>query len=134
MSKLVRPSGQIQQVGFARASTDAGVQRLPGAGTFAVRYRDNREAHEPEFDTSGGRLKISTSMKENGPAPVTVADTGTGIAPENLERIFDLYFSTKEDGSGLGLALAANIVRDHSGEISVTSSLGTGSEFTITIP
>jgi signal transduction histidine kinase len=83
---------------------------------------------------SGGRLRIVTENKDGGPAVVVISDTGTGIAPENLERVFDLYFSTKENGSGLGLAIAGNIVRDHGGEINVTSSLGTGSEFTITIP
>jgi len=83
---------------------------------------------------SGGRLRIATEHKQDSPAVITVSDTGTGIAPENLERIFDLYFSTKEDGSGLGLAIATNIVRDHGGEINVSSGLGTGSEFTITIP
>jgi len=83
---------------------------------------------------SGGRLRIATENPGGRPAVITVSDTGTGIAPENLDRIFDLYFSTKEDGSGLGLALAGNIVRDHGGEIKVTSSLGTGSEFTVTLP
>ncbi len=83
---------------------------------------------------SGGRLRIGTENKKGEPAVITVSDTGTGIAQENLERIFDLYFSTKEDGSGLGLSIAGNIVRDHGGEISVSSGLGTGSEFTITLP
>ncbi|MBN2288113.1 MAG: HAMP domain-containing protein [Candidatus Glassbacteria bacterium] len=83
---------------------------------------------------SGGRLRVATGSDGDGPAVVAVSDTGTGIAPENLERVFDLYFSTKENGSGLGLALAGNIVRDHGGEISVSSSLGTGSEFTVTLP
>jgi len=83
---------------------------------------------------SGGRVRVTTSGGGDTPARITVSDTGCGITRENLERIFDLYFSTKEQGSGLGLAIVNNIVRDHGGEISVSSNLGTGSDFTVTIP
>ncbi|MCE5271817.1 HAMP domain-containing protein [bacterium] len=83
---------------------------------------------------SGGRLTVRTVGGPGAPARISVADTGCGIAPENLERIFDLFYSSKENGSGLGLPIVNNIVRDHGGEIKVKSSLGTGSEFTVTLP
>ena len=83
---------------------------------------------------SGGRLLIKTSGGGEKPAEITVSDTGCGIAPENVERIFDLYFSTRKQGSGLGLAIVNTIIHDHGGEITVRSSLGTGSDFTLTIP
>ncbi len=84
---------------------------------------------------SGGRLRIETgSAGEGSPARITISDTGCGIPQENLERIFDLYFTTKEQGSGLGLSIVGTIVRDHGGEITVRSSLGTGSDFTVTLP
>jgi signal transduction histidine kinase len=83
---------------------------------------------------SGGRLIIATSGGNGSPARIAVEDTGCGIPRENLERIFDLFYSSKEGGSGLGLSIVNNIVRDHGGEIGVTSSLGTGSVFTVTIP
>jgi len=83
---------------------------------------------------SGGRLRITTCGGGGKPAKIIISDTGCGIAAENLERIFDLYFSTREQGSGLGLAIVNDIIRDHGGEITVQSSLGTGSDFTLTIP
>ncbi|OGG00497.1 MAG: hypothetical protein A3F83_09705 [Candidatus Glassbacteria bacterium RIFCSPLOWO2_12_FULL_58_11] len=83
---------------------------------------------------SGGKLRIQTSGGNGKPARITVSDTGCGISRENLDHIFDLYFSTKEQGSGLGLAIVNTIIRDHGGEITVRSSLGTGSDFTITLP
>jgi signal transduction histidine kinase len=64
-----------------------------------------------------------------------VGDTGTGIAPETLEKIFDPFFSTKGgNGTGLGLSIVQGIVRDHGGQISVHSVLGQGTEFRILLP
>jgi len=83
---------------------------------------------------SGGRLQISTSGTEGGPSEIGISDTGCGIEQENIEHVFDLYYSTKESGSGLGLAIVNDIIRDHGGRIEVTSSLGTGSEFRIILP
>ncbi len=65
---------------------------------------------------------------------IVVSDDGEGIAPENLAKIFDPYFSTKETGSGLGLTSAYSIVRKHGGDISVTSEPGKGITFEIIIP
>ena len=65
---------------------------------------------------------------------VTFRDTGCGIAPADLERIFDPYFSTREAGVGLGLAITQRIVQDHGGEIKVDSSPGEGTTFRIDLP
>jgi signal transduction histidine kinase len=71
-------------------------------------------------------------------AVVEVADTGCGIAPDRLERVFEPFFTTKEggarSGSGLGLAIVQAIVSDHGGAVSVTSHVGLGTRFTISIP
>lgn len=64
----------------------------------------------------------------------TVQDEGTGIAPEHLESVFDPYFSTKQDGSGLGLAVSYSIVHHHEGHITAESELGVGSTFRIYLP
>ena len=65
---------------------------------------------------------------------VVVSDTGPGIPPENLEHIFEPYFSTKRTGMGLGLAIVKHIVEQHHGQINVESHVGTGTSFTIRLP
>jgi len=65
---------------------------------------------------------------------ITVADTGTGIKAEHLGKIFDPYFTTKQQGSGLGLATVYSIVRKHQGHIEVESELGRGTRFHLWLP
>jgi two-component system cell cycle sensor histidine kinase/response regulator CckA len=65
---------------------------------------------------------------------ITMEDRGIGIPKENLQRIFEPYFTTKQKGSGLGLATAYSIVKNHEGEIGVEFELGVGTTFTIYIP
>lgn len=65
---------------------------------------------------------------------LSVADTGSGIRPEHLARIFDPYFTTKKEGSGLGLATVYAVVRKHGGHIEVESELGRGTRFLIWLP
>ena len=65
---------------------------------------------------------------------IEVEDTGPGIPPEHLDRIFEPYFTTKEGGTGLGLALAHKIIQDHHGRIRVESGVGAGATFVVTLP
>ena len=81
----------------------------------------------------GGRLTIETSIRD-GRMRLSVSDTGVGIAPENLARIFEPYFTTKSEGSGLGLPIARRIVESHGGTIEVTSQTDTGTRFDIVLP
>jgi PAS domain S-box-containing protein len=81
----------------------------------------------------GGRLTIETLWKD-GEVQVCIRDTGIGIPGENLSKIFDPYFTTKDTGLGLGLTLVFKIVREHRGEITVKSREGEGSCFTISLP
>jgi len=69
-----------------------------------------------------------------GSATVRVRDNGAGIAPEKLERIFNPFFTTKNDGTGLGMAISKKIVEAHQGTIDAVSTQGRGSEFTIRLP
>jgi len=73
-------------------------------------------------------------LREGRYVHVTVKDHGTGIAPENLQRIFDPYFTTKEKGSGLGLAATYSIIKKHDGHITVDSLIGKGSVFHVYLP
>jgi signal transduction histidine kinase len=72
--------------------------------------------------------------EHDGFASVVVSDTGRGIAPQNLPNIFRPFYTTKGDGTGLGLSLAHRIVEDHHGRIEVSSVVGKGSTFTVLLP
>ena len=65
---------------------------------------------------------------------ITISDTGSGIASENLSRIFDPFYTTKEKGTGLGLSLSYGIIKEHGGETTVSSAFGQGTTFTIELP
>jgi two-component system NtrC family sensor kinase len=85
----------------------------------------------------GGRLEVATGYDPASEhCVVRVQDNGCGIAPEVQPRIFDPFFTTKEDQNrtGLGLAVAASIVEQHGGEISVDSAPGRGTEFKVALP
>lgn len=82
---------------------------------------------------SGGVLRICTSMDESH-VNVTFTDTGGGISPENISRIFSPYFTTKTEGSGLGLLIVRRIVRAHGGEVILQSGAGKGLTLIIRLP
>jgi len=81
----------------------------------------------------GGALKFTLRPRKND-LQFEVADSGPGIAPEALEQIFEPYFSTKETGIGLGLALTRKLIEDHGGQITVSSEAGAGATFTVILP
>jgi two-component system sensor histidine kinase PilS (NtrC family) len=81
----------------------------------------------------GGALTVS-ARADHGILRISVADTGEGIAPADLAHVFEPFFSTKPEGSGLGLALVHRIVQDHGGDIEVHSQAGAGTTFLLTLP
>jgi len=83
-----------------------------------------------------GTLRVRTTWKSGlKHVGVDVEDTGSGIAPEHIESIFDPFFTTKEGkGTGLGLSTSYSIVKSHQGEVRVTSTLGQGTLFRVTLP
>jgi signal transduction histidine kinase len=84
----------------------------------------------------GGHLDIRIMPKDMKNIQVTVTDDGCGIPKEDMVRIFEPFFSTrtKQGGTGLGLSLTANFVREMGGEITVDSEPGKGATFTVTLP
>jgi signal transduction histidine kinase len=97
-----------------------------------------RNAREAMSNRPGGRLRVVVSGVGGEGTPndvrVTVQDSGSGIPPEHLGQIFDPFFSTKERGTGLGLALVQQIVVEHGGRIDVESGPETGTTFTLVFP
>ena len=82
---------------------------------------------------SRGSLRIRTD-KDDSHVIIKFTDTGGGISPENLSRVFEPYFTTKTSGTGLGLLIVRRIVREHGGELSIESSEGKGLALTIRLP
>jgi len=83
--------------------------------------------------SDGGELIIRTDRRKED-AVIQISDTGSGIAQDKLPKIFDVYYSSRPQGSGLGLPTAKKIVEAHKGTISVDSELGKGTSFTIQLP
>ena len=82
----------------------------------------------------GGLLRLGCRVASRRRVALSVEDTGVGIPPEDLPRIFDLYFTTKEKGSGIGLSMVFRIVQLHDGEVEVQSTPGGGTKFTLFFP
>jgi signal transduction histidine kinase len=84
-------------------------------------------------DQKNGKIGVTLGRK-NGSAVIEVSDNGRGISPQHLPNIFRPFFTTKGDGTGLGLSLARRIVEDHQGRIDVTSTVGKGTTFMVCLP
>jgi len=83
----------------------------------------------------GGQLTVR-SYRQDSRLVIEVHDTGQGIAPEDVKRIYDPFFTTKDvgKGTGLGLSVSYGIIQEHSGQISVESQPGKGTTFTLQLP
>lgn len=98
-------------------------QAMPGGGVVHIALQNDHVTQ-----TRPGALDAGRYVK------MTISDTGEGISPEHLARIFDPYFTTKQRGSGLGLATVYSIIKKHLGHIEVSSSRGQGTTFRIWLP
>jgi signal transduction histidine kinase len=83
---------------------------------------------------SGGALRLKAGPSSRARVEVSVQDTGVGIAPEHLSKIFNLYFTTKERGTGIGLSMVYRIIQMHDGEVEVQSTPGRGTTFRVLLP
>ncbi len=82
----------------------------------------------------GGTLRIVCAPAPQNRVEVRVEDTGVGIPPEHLGKIFDLYYTTKDHGTGIGLSMVYRIVQMHDGEIEAQSTPGSGTTFRMLLP
>jgi CheY-like chemotaxis protein len=98
-------------------------QAMPEGGTIHITARNEAVADDSHRPLAPGDY-----------VHISVADTGTGIKAEHLAKIFDPYFTTKQQGSGLGLTIVYSIIRKHNGHIEVESELGRGTTFHFWLP
>jgi signal transduction histidine kinase len=79
-------------------------------------------------------LRVTSRLAGDGRLAMAFSDTGCGIPPEHLNRIFEPFFSTKEGGTGMGLNISSDVIKQHGGEITVESQVGQGTTFTVWLP
>jgi len=96
---------------------------------FLNLLRNSREAMP-----AGGTVSVRTARSGDGMVEVVVADTGGGIPPEQISRIFDPFYSTKTGGTGLGLAFTLQVLKEHGGSIQCESAPGRGTTFVVRLP
>jgi two-component system sensor histidine kinase HydH len=84
----------------------------------------------------GGQIRLASTTERNGPSEVQikVSDTGSGIAVENLHKVFEPFFTTRPNGVGLGLAIVRKTIHDHGGTIALRSDGSKGTTFIIKLP
>jgi PAS domain S-box-containing protein len=83
---------------------------------------------------SGGQLTIKSVMAEGGQLLISVSDTGIGLPPDQVDQIFNAFFSTKAQGTGMGLSISRSIIESHGGRLWTTSNSGSGATFNFTLP
>jgi len=107
--------------------------KIQADATLLRRAVENLILNAMDAMPAGGVLMLRTSDGD-GDVHLEVSDTGTGLTPEETERIFTPYYTTKQHGTGLGLAIVQAIVADHGGRISVESETGVGTAFHVELP
>jgi len=129
----VQPEAQHAGVSITRGCADGGLLVEGDAAQLRDAFL-NLAQNAIQAMPKGGRLGISCTVLPNRRVRVRVEDTGVGIAPENLTKIFELYYTTKERGTGVGLSMVYRTVQIHNGEIDVESTLGVGTTFIVVLP
>jgi signal transduction histidine kinase len=81
-----------------------------------------------------GELSVASQRTEDGQLLVSVSDSGIGFPGENLERIFEAFFTTKSQGTGMGLSISRRIIESHGGRLWASADTGRGATFQFTLP
>ena len=133
--QLLEPQLRRNQIEIIR-NYDSDIPKAYGNAVKLQQIFTNLILNARDAIPEGGRITLSTSSTTEDTLVVEVTDTGIGIAPENVAKIYDPFYTTKGvgRGTGLGLAVSYGIVQEHSGHIAVESIPGKGTTFRITLP
>ena len=129
---IVRP--EAHRTGVAFVVEPIHVPDVNGDPTMLRQAFLNLALNACQAMPSGGTLRIRCESVRGHQVAISFTDTGVGIKPKDLQRIFDLYFTTKEKGSGIGLSMVYRTVQMHDGEIEVQSTPGVGTTFRVILP
>jgi signal transduction histidine kinase len=129
---IVRP--EAERVGVTLDVDCNGVPDVNGDPAMLRQAFLNLALNSCQSMPHGGTLRIQCEAARGHRVSIAFTDNGVGIPPEHLQRIFDLYFTTKERGSGIGLSMVYRTIQMHDGEIEVQSTPGAGTTFRILLP
>jgi signal transduction histidine kinase len=130
---VVQPEADKNNVRIA-VECSAAVPSVNGDATMLRQAFLNLAINACQAMPHGGMLRLGCSTAARDRVEARFEDTGVGIAPEHLQKIFDLYFTTKDHGTGIGLSMVYRIVQLHDGEIEVQSTPGRGTTFRVVLP
>jgi len=133
--QLLEPQMRRSQIEIVRSYGEDAPLAYANAGKLQQVFT-NLLLNARDAIPDGGRIVVSTSAADDGSIVAEISDSGIGIAPENVAKIYDPFYTTKGvgQGTGLGLAVSYGIVQEHAGHISVDSKPGDGTTFRITLP
>jgi signal transduction histidine kinase len=132
VAQTIRPEAEAARVSVQVAGADG--LDVDADPTMLRQALLNLAVNAVQAMPHGGALRVAVDASRDGRARIRVSDTGTGIPPDQLARVFDLYFTTKAGGSGIGLSMVFRTVQLHHGDIDVESTPGAGTTFTISLP
>jgi two-component system sensor histidine kinase AtoS len=125
---------ELEQANISLSIQEKGpLPEIRGDSEHLVRAFSNLVKNAKQAMPDGGTLTITAETEDKGLC-LHFTDTGIGMDHLTLENIFNPFFTTKDKGTGLGLAITHKIIQEHGGTILVSSMLGTGSTFTLTLP
>jgi two-component system NtrC family sensor kinase len=133
--QLLEPQLRRSQIEIVRRYNHEAPEAYANAGKLQQVFT-NLILNARDAIPDGGRIIVSTGTAEDGSLVAEISDTGIGIAPENVAKIYDPFYTTKGvgQGTGLGLAVSYGIVQEHAGRITVESTPGQGTTFRIILP
>ena len=137
--KIVYPVLRARRIELGHAGSDAGLV-VRADHDKARQILINLLANAVKFTEPGGRIELSATARDDGMVVLGVSDTGSGIPPSQLERIFLPFVQLEglegrpQQGTGLGLAISRDLARGMGGDLTVESTLGEGSTFTLVLP
>jgi signal transduction histidine kinase len=133
VARVVQPQAEAARVDL-RVECAPGLLPVNGDSTMLEQGLMNLALNACQAMPDGGSLRLTCRPGRRGRVDIAVEDTGVGIPPEHLGKIFDLYFTTKDHGSGIGLSMVYRIVQLHDGDIEVESTPGRGTTFRLSLP
>jgi PAS domain S-box-containing protein len=133
--QLLEPQLRRSQIEIVRRYDEDAPEAYGNAGKLQQVFT-NLILNARDAIPDGGRIIVATGTADDGSLIAEISDTGIGIAPENVAKIYDPFYTTKGvgQGTGLGLAVSYGIIQEHAGRISVESEPGHGTTFRITLP